>query len=128
MFLPPFSLTKDLAKCKVDSRRTSKGMLAFFEWRNTVIHEPGGTAPHDDITIFQPETAHSVRAAFPSPEKYGGQAKRNGDDRSPGILLVAVLMKAEFGSCDIAIDQARIGIIVVEPRCGRGTYSKVEEW
>jgi hypothetical protein len=56
-------------------------------------------------------------------QEYGRQAERNGDDRSPGILLVAVLMEAEFRASDVAIDQASVGIVVGEPRLGGGAFS-----
>ena len=58
--------------------------------------------------------------AFAAPEEYGRQAERDRDDQSPGIFLITILMQAEFGARHIAIDQARVGIIVREPGLGSG--------
>jgi hypothetical protein len=64
-----------------------------------VIDEAHGTAPHHDVTAFKVQTTHWVRAAFATPQEYGRQAERGGDDGSPSILLV--LMEAELGAGDI---------------------------
>src|SRR5712691_10847170 len=102
-------------------------MLPIAERSDSMIGEASGTAPHHDVTAFEAQAAHWIGASFAAPQEYGRQAERNGDDRSPGILLVAVLVKAEFGARDIAIDQASVGIIVGEPGLGSGTCSDVEE-
>ena len=69
-------------------------MLPVLERSDTVIDEAGGTAPHRNVTAFEAQAAHRIGAAFAAPQEYGRQAERNGDDRSPGILLVTVLMEA----------------------------------
>src|SRR5262245_57823328 len=102
-------------------------MMPIVERTDTVINEASGTAPYHDVTAFEAHTAHRIRATFAAPQEYCRQAKRNRDDRSPGIILVAVLMKAQFGAGDIVIDQASVGIIVREPGLGSGTSSDVEE-
>jgi len=85
-----------------------------------VIDKACGTAPHRDVTAFEAQTAHGIGAAFTAPQEYGGQAKRDRDDRSPGIFLVTVLMEAEFGARDIAVDQASVRIVVGEAGLGSG--------
>ena len=51
--------------------------------------------------------------------------ERDRDDGSPGILLVAVLMKTEFRAGDVAVDQASVGIVVSETGLGGGAYGEV---
>src|SRR5262245_33719637 len=103
-------------------------MLAIVERTDTMINEASRTAPYHDVTAFEADTAHRTGGPLAAPQEYGRQAKRNRDDWSPGILLVPVPMKAEFGARDIAIDQASVGIIVRELGLGSGTCSDVEEW
>src|SRR5262245_43815289 len=102
-------------------------MLTIAERSNAMIDEASGTAPNHDVPAFEAKAAHWIGATFAAPQKYGRHADRNGYDWSPGILLVAVLMKAEFSARDIAIDQASVGIIVLESSLGGGTCSDVEE-
>jgi hypothetical protein len=108
-------VSEHLPKGKVDSSSAGQRMLPIAERSDTVIDEASGTAPHHDVTAFQSQAAHWIGPTFATPQEYGRQAERNGDDRSPGILLVAVLMKTEFGPRDVAIDQASVRIIVREP-------------
>ena len=119
--------SEHLSKGKVDAGAASQRMLPILERTDTVINESSGTAPHHDVTAFEAHTLYRIRATFATPEEYGRQAKRNRDDRSPGILLVAVLVKAQFGARAIAIDQASVGILVQEPGLRSGTGSDVEE-
>src|SRR5215471_2885966 len=90
-------------------------MLPILEWGDTVIDEASGPTPHHGVTVFEVQAAHAIGATFAAPIEYGRQAERNRDDRSPSIILITVLVQAEFGAGAIPIDQARVGIIVGEP-------------
>src|SRR5260370_18429754 len=46
---------------------------------------------------------------------------------TPGIFLITVLMEAEFGAHDVAVDQASVRIVVGEAGLGSGAYGDVEE-
>src|SRR5260370_12552544 len=46
---------------------------------------------------------------------------------TPGIFLITVLMEAEFGACDVAVDQASVRIVVGEAGLSSGAYGDVEE-
>src|SRR5215475_5896127 len=102
-------------------------MLPFLEWSQTVIDEAGGAAPDHDVTALEPQAANRIGAAFTAPQEYSRQTERNGYDRRPRILLIAVLMQAEFGAGNIAIDQTGIGIIAGELRGGRCAGGNVQE-
>jgi hypothetical protein len=92
-----------------------------------MVDEARGTAPHDDVAAFETQAAHPTRAARAAPQEHGGQAERDGDYRSPGIILVAILMEAEFGAGDVSVDQASVGIVGGEPRLSGGACGKVQE-
>src|ERR1700688_2859039 len=100
-------------------------MVPVLERRDSVIDEARGSAPYSDVTAFQAQAAHRVGPALAAPQEYGRQAQRDGDDRSPGILLVAVLMQTEFGAGEVAVDQASVGIVLSEPGLGSGTRGEV---
>jgi hypothetical protein len=102
-------------------------MLSVLERGHAVIDKACGTAPHRDVTAFEMQATHRIGTAFAAPQEYGRQAERDGDDRSPAILLVTVLMKTEFGTWDVAVDEASVGIVVREPGLGSGTYGDIEE-
>src|SRR5215510_10279263 len=101
-------------------------MVPFGKRSDTVIDEAGGPTPHDDITVFEPQAAHRVRATLAAPQEDRGQAERNRNDRSRCIHLVTILMKTEFGARRIAIDQAGIRIIINEPGLCCGARGDVE--
>src|SRR5262245_35269067 len=102
-------------------------MLPGSKRSDAVIDEARGTAPHRDVTAFEAEATHGIGATFPAPEEYGGQAERNGNDWSPLIVLVAVLMKAELRAGYVTIDQARVRIVICEPGLGGRADSNVEK-
>src|SRR5439155_7487084 len=112
---------------KIDASGSGQRMPPLPERSDTVIDEASGTAPHRDVTAFEGQASYRIGAAFAAPQKYGRQAERNGDNRSPSILLVTVLMEAEFGASHIAIDQASVGFIMCKPGLGSGMCSDVEE-
>src|ERR1700674_2013309 len=119
--------SEHLSERKIDAISASQRMLPVLKRSDTVIDKACGTAPHRDVTAFEAQTAHGIGAAFAAPQKYGGQAKRDGDDRSPGIFLVTVLMETEFGARDVAVDQASVRIVVGEAGLSSGAYGDVEE-
>src|SRR5215471_18066970 len=96
-------------------------MVSIAKRSDTVIDETCRPAPHHDVTALETHPPHRIGATFATPKEYARQPKRNGDNRSPGILLVAVLMKAEFGAGDIPIDEAGVGIIMRKPGLGSGS-------
>jgi hypothetical protein len=63
------------------------------------------------MSAFQVQAAHRIGTTLAAPRECGRQAERDGDDRSPSILLVAVLMKTEFGA-----DTDTFGQVVPHPR------------
>src|SRR5437667_920388 len=117
------AVSEHLPESKIDASGAGQRMPPLPERSDTVIDEASGTAPHRDVTAFEGQASYRIGAAFAAPQEYGRQAERNGDDRSPSILLVTVLMEAEFGASHIAIDQASIGIIVCKTHLGRGGCS-----
>src|SRR5216684_7569316 len=121
------TISEHLPERKVDASGAGQRMLPILKRSDSVIDEACGTAPHRDVTAFEPQPAHRIGAAFAAPQEYGRQAERDGDNRSPGILLVTVLMEAEFGARDVAVDQARVGIVVGKPGLGGGTRGEVQE-
>ncbi len=86
-------------------------MLGFAQRRDTMIGETSGTAPHHDVTAFKIQTAHLVGTPVAAPKECVRHAKRDGNNRSPCIVFVAVLMKTEFASRNLAIDKASVRII-----------------
>src|SRR5262245_28436658 len=102
-------------------------MLSFFERSHTMINKAGGTTPHHSIAAFEEQAAHRIRTAFSTPKEDGRHTKRNGDDRGPGIVLVAIPMQTQFSALHIAIDQAGVGIIISESALGSGADSDVQE-
>src|ERR1035438_864193 len=102
-------------------------MVPLLEGSDAVIHEACGTAPHHHVAALQPQTAYWTAAALPAPQEHGRQAQGYGNDGRPGVLLVAVLMEAEFGSREVAIDQAGVGIVSGETCLGGGARGQVEE-
>ena len=92
-----------------------------------MINEPRGAAPHHHIAAFEAKPPHGVGTPLAAPQKHGGQSERNGDDGRPGVLLVAILMQAELGARDIAVDQASVGIVGGEPTLGGGAYGEIAE-
>src|SRR6266852_2620044 len=121
------TVSEHLSEGKIDASSAGQRVLPVLERSNAVIDEACGTAPHRDVTAFEAQATQWIGAAIAAPQEYGGQAERDRDDRSPGILLVTVLMEAEFGARAVAVDQASVGIVVGEPGLGSGTYSEVEE-
>src|SRR5712691_8814514 len=119
--------SEHLSKGKIDASGAGHWVLPVLERRDAVINETCGTAPHRDVAAFEGQAAHRIGAAFAAPQEYGRQAERDGDDRGPGILFVTVLMEAEFGARDVAVDQASVGIVVGEPSLGSSAYSDIEE-
>src|SRR5258708_26963886 len=113
-------ISEHLSEREIDAISAGQRMLPILKGSDTVIDKARGTAPHRDVTVFEAQTAHGIGAAFTAPQEYGVQAKRDGDDRSPGIFLVTVLMEAEFGARDIAVDQASVRIVVGEAGLGSG--------
>src|SRR5690349_14647630 len=114
-----------LSEGQIDASGACQRMPPLPERSDTVIDESRGTAPHRNVTAFEAQSAYRIGAAFAAPQEYGRKAERNGNDRSPSILLVTILMEAELGASDIAIDQASIGIILLEPGLGSGSCSDV---
>jgi len=86
------------------------------------IHMDGMTGEPRWRALFEVQAAHWIGPAFAAPQEYGRQADRDGDNRSPGILFVTVLMEAEFSACDVAVDQASVRIVVGEAGLGGGAY------
>src|SRR5260370_37826984 len=119
--------SEHLSERKIDAMRAGQQMLPVLKGRDTVIDQARGTAPHRDVTAFEAQTAHGIGAAFTAPQEYGGQAKRDGDDRSLGIFFVTGLMEAEFGARDVAVDQASVRIVVGEGGLGSGAYGGIQE-
>ena len=95
-------------------------MLSRAERAHTVIDEAGGTAPYRNVTAFETQAAHRIGAAFAAPKKDRRQTERDGDDRSPCIVLVAVPMQTQFGAHHVAVDQASVRIIIGESGLGSG--------
>ena len=106
--------SEHLSERKIDACGAGQGMLPVPERCDAVIDETCGTAPHGDITAFEAQAAHRIGAASSDPQENGRQAKRDGDDRGPSILLVTVLMEAEFSARDVAVDEAGVGIVAGE--------------
>src|SRR5215471_13832280 len=102
-------------------------MISLRKRSHPVINKPCGAAPHDDISAFETQPKRAVGTPFPAPQKYGRQTERNGDNRGPGIILVAVLMQAEFGSSDITIDQAGVRIVLGKAGLRSGACCEAEE-
>src|SRR6059036_2169823 len=102
-------------------------MLPGLERSDTVIDKTGGAAPHCDVAVFDPQAAHGILAAFAAPQKYGRQAERDRNDRGRRVILVAILVKAQFGADDITIDQTSVRIIAVESGFSSCSRSNVEE-
>src|SRR6266542_247368 len=102
-------------------------MMPVLQKSDAVIDKARGTAPYRDVTAFEAQAAYRIRAAFTAPQEYSGQAERDGDDRSPGILFVTILVKAEFGACDVAVDQASVRIVVGKSGLGSGIHGNVEK-
>src|SRR5438093_13238779 len=102
-------------------------MLPVLERRHAVVNKARRTAPHRDIAVFDTQPAHGVGAPLAAPQEYGGQAERDRHDWSPLVILVAVLMQAQFGPRNVPVDQTRIGIIVVKPALRGGANREVNE-
>src|SRR5262245_61652851 len=102
-------------------------MLSRAERAHTMIDEAGGTAPYRNVTAFETQAAHRIRTAFAAPKKDRRQTERDGDDRSPCIVLIAVPMQTQFGPRHVAIDQASIGIIIGESGLGGGFNGDAQE-
>src|SRR5262245_26272606 len=119
--------SEHLAESQIDTSSAGQRMLPFVERSHTVIDEAGGTAPDYDVTALEAQAAHWIGPAFTAPQEYARQTERNGYDGRPRIVLIAVLMQAEFGAGNIPIDQASIGIIVGESRGGRRSGGHVQE-
>jgi hypothetical protein len=95
-------------------------MLSLFEGSYAVIHKARGPAPHDNVAVFEMQPAHRVGAALASPQEHGRNSQRDGDNRSPRIFFIAILMKAKLGARDIAVDQASVCILAGEAGGGSG--------
>src|SRR5690349_8952245 len=91
---------------------------------HAVINEPGGAAPYRNISVFEAQAPHGIRTAFTAPQKSSGNAKRDGDNRRPGIPLVTILVQAELRSGDVTIDQASIRIVRLESSLGSGKHGQ----
>src|SRR5262245_9353656 len=102
-------------------------MFPVAEGSDTVINETSRSTPHHGVTVFEAHAAHPIRATLAAPQKYSRHAERNGDDRRPGIVLITILVEAEFGACDITIDQAGVGIISGEPGFARSLCGNLEK-
>ena len=87
-------------------------MLPILQRRDTVIDEARGTAPHRHVAAFQPQTAHRVSAPFAAPQEYRRQPQRDGNDRRPGVVLIAILMQSELRPGGVAVDQAGVGVVI----------------
>src|SRR5262249_55464147 len=119
--------SEHLAKGEIDPSTARQWMLSVFERSDTVINKPRGSAPHNRVAAFEPQPADRIRTAFTAPEEHGRQAKRDGDDGSPRILFIAILMKAQFGAGGVAIDQTGVWIITFESCLRCRTSSEIEE-
>ena len=84
-------------------------MVRGFDGRDAVVDKAGGAAPDSDVAAFETKAPDGVGAALAAPQKNGGDSERDGDDRRPLVLLVAVLMEAELGTGLVAVDQAGMG-------------------
>src|SRR5688500_13544168 len=106
----PLSPSEDLSEGKVDSNRTCQRVVPVLQRRDAVIEEASRSAPHRNVSALDQQPTKWIGALLPAPQEYGRDSQRDGDNRSPGILLVTVLVDAELGACDIAVDQASVGI------------------
>ena len=71
-------------------------MLASLERGDPMVGKTRRTAPHRDIPAFHAKATQGIGAAFPSPQENRRQAQRNRYDWSPLVILIAILMQAEF--------------------------------
>src|SRR5262249_53775100 len=118
---------KDLPKSQIDSRRAGEWMVCGLEWGDAVIGEAGRAAPHHDVTVFKSQPPYSIRSPFTTPEEHSRDTQRNRDNRRPGIILVAILMKTEFCARHIPINKTGIRTVVCKAGFGGCTRRELEE-
>ena len=67
-------------------------MMTCLEWHDTMIEQPGASAPHDDIAVFYRYSHRPVCSMVSAQLEHSRNTQRDRDYRRAEIPFVLILM------------------------------------